>query len=236
MNDRKAIIYDDTCPMCKWYTGEFVKNGILKEKGRISFSDLHENLASNIDFEKGRHEIPLVDIDGGETLYGLDSMVFLLASRFPIIKRIMSIDMIYSFFKKIYNVVSYNRRVMAPSHKRASKYDCSPDFNLKYRLIYIGFALIMSLSIFTAFHLKFLNSDFSNLIYPMIFIGLLNGVFYFKGEQKWEYIGQVATVFLVGSLIVLPSFIIPMSFSILGFSTLGIMTWQLLRRLKLLAE
>ena len=84
MKTEKAIIYDDNCPMCKWYTGAFVEANLLKSSNRISFSELNDTpLAEQIEMQRSKHEIPLVDLDGGETIYGVDSLVQLLKPRFP---------------------------------------------------------------------------------------------------------------------------------------------------------
>ena len=223
MNTKKAIIYDDTCPMCKIYTDAFVKNGLLTQEGRISFADLNENNACQIDFEKGRHEIPLIDLDGGKTIYGLDSMVYLLNQRFKIVGTTMKIKPIYWFFKKLYTVISYNRRVIAPSKKQIIKYDSTPDFNLKYRLIYITFALVLSLIIFSfAIPSIVLTAPLKIILAAMLITGF-SGALSFNGNMVIEYLGQWSTVLLIGSLVISPVLIIPSAlilFSSLAFAAM----------------
>jgi predicted DCC family thiol-disulfide oxidoreductase YuxK len=77
----KAIIYDDTCPMCNIYTKAFVQYGFLKSENRLSFTKIDENIASKLDLHRSKHEIPLIDQDTGEVLYGVDSLVFLLSQK-----------------------------------------------------------------------------------------------------------------------------------------------------------
>ena len=226
MDTKKAIIYDDTCPMCKIYTTAFVKNGLLTQEGRISFANLNEKNACQIDFEKGRHEIPLIDLDGGKTIYGLDSMVYLLNQRFKIIGDVMKIKPIYWFFKKLYTLISYNRRVIAPSKKQIIQYDCAPDFNLKYRLIYIIFALIMSLFAFSAISPIISFSPISKVVLLASLIAGFSGALFFEGEMVIEYLGQWATVLLVGSLVILPIIFIPSAFLVFSGLAFTAMIWR----------
>ena len=137
--DQKQIIYDDTCPMCQWYTGAFVKYGFLQEQNRVSFNELnHQNLEEyKLDTNTARHEIPLVDLAGDKPMYGLDSLVYILQSRWPWVGKVMKVKPLRWFFQKLYTLVSYNRRVMAPTTQKATGFDCAPDFNVRYRMFFI---------------------------------------------------------------------------------------------------
>lgn len=144
----KAIVYDDTCPLCVWYTGAFVKMGMLKEYNRVSFNELTDksDIAANMDLHRSKHEIPLVDLKGGETLYGLDSLVFILSQKMPFIFWSLQFYPIRVFFKSLYNIVSFNRRVIVGAKKLpASGYDCTPDFHTGYRIIYIFLMTLISI-------------------------------------------------------------------------------------------
>lgn len=48
-------MYDDYCPLCNWYV------------------------------ERGKDEIPLVDVEEKQTLYGIDALLEILGAPFPII-------------------------------------------------------------------------------------------------------------------------------------------------------
>jgi predicted DCC family thiol-disulfide oxidoreductase YuxK len=70
----KAILYDHNCPMCALYTKGFVKWQLLDKENRISFAQLDNQIfIERVDWYRARHEIPLVDLQGGQTLYGLES-------------------------------------------------------------------------------------------------------------------------------------------------------------------
>ena len=77
----KILIYDDNCPLCSWYSGEFVRFGFLASEGRKAFSSLDTSLLSRIDFEKSRNEIPLLDTENGQVLYGIDALLEILDSK-----------------------------------------------------------------------------------------------------------------------------------------------------------
>jgi len=72
----KVILYDDHCPMCALYTRGFVKWGVLDQQNRVAFTEAGRLLnpeapATQLDALRARHEIPLIDLAGGPTLYGV---------------------------------------------------------------------------------------------------------------------------------------------------------------------
>src|SRR5258705_13000024 len=126
--EKKVIVYDDECPMCSAYTNLFVKLGWIKEENRLAFSDLPGyGLMEQIDLEKARHFIPLIDLDGGETLYGVDALAYILMQRLFFIRIVMKIPGAEWFFKRLYKIISYNRRIVIPCNACTSKFDCAPD-------------------------------------------------------------------------------------------------------------
>lgn len=241
MKSEKAIIYDDTCPMCCLYTEAFVKVDLLKKDNRVSFSELanKKEFVDQLDFDKSRHEIPLVDVNGGETLYGMDSLVYILSQKFPILERFMNIGPIHFFFKKLYKLVSYNRRVIVPSKKVKQEFDCTPDFNLKYRLIYIGGAFFTGLFLTSLLLMKV----FGLVVIPIILAAmtLLVGIGFLKADfremqTRTEYFGQLATAVLIGGLVSIPGFIFPQIYFVFAGIGLVLMSREYFRRMKLIDQ
>ena len=250
----KAIIYDDHCPMCAFYTKGFVKMGVLDACNRIPFSKLEEkNLLHKLDFDRARHEIPLVDLFSGETIYGLDSMIYVLKQKFPIIGRIMKIKPLYWFFKKLYKLVSYNRRIIIPAEKRQNEIDITPDFNLKYRLLFVAFAVLFSVLItylfgeITSNYLPITQQANSGLRMLAIagtgwFIQIAVAGFFMDAEKRIDYIGHLSVLMMAGVLILIPSLIIsPLTnytFSFIPIISVlcssAFMLWQHYKRVKLL--
>jgi hypothetical protein len=140
----KIMIYDNHCPLCRWYTGEFVKQGMLTENGRLAFEDASEETFQKLDLVKSRHEIPLLDVNGGATLYGLESLKYMLGLKFPKLIQILNFQPMYKLTKGFYSLISYNRRVISGSNEQGKNFNCEPDFNLFYRLLFVSLTIIMA--------------------------------------------------------------------------------------------
>lgn len=246
--DTKVIIYDDSCPMCAWYTGIFVNTQMLPPEGRMGFTEVAQSpLLPQLDLNRARHEIPLVDTNGGATIYGLDAMVHIIGSRFPLVKWLLGIKPVHAFFTQFYHFISYNRRVIAGTAKATKGIDCTPDVNLTYRAAYIVFTFMVSLAI----GFGFADSLSAYLPVPistmqvLVLVGsswvlaLVPGTIWLP-TKKLDYIGNQATVLLIGSLVLLPGMVLqsitgPVSIAIPMISvalSIGLMFWEHLRRLR----
>jgi len=199
----KTIIYDGACPLCNVYTNVFVKTGALEKNGRISFEELDNKTLSQLDPRRSRHEIPLLDTNTGEVLYGLDGLMLVIANMFPFLNPVIT----KNWFKKIltpaYKFISYNRRVISGSYYGGIGFNSAPDFNLGWRLalIVLGigytalgiytFGLITAigsiLMLFVAVFLYFLLLLTTNLICNKTF------------EEKVDYLGHLATLGVIES-------------------------------------
>lgn len=211
----KIIIYDSHCPLCQWYTGAFVQHGILSEQGRMPFESITKEANNQIEEDKGRHEIPLIDINGGKTMYGLDSLIYLLNKRFPFVGKLMSYDPIYHFFKGLYAVISYNRRIISGADKRKERHSCEPDFNLKFRIIFIAFAFVVASYVSMGFGnalAEFLPEEFRLMASTRMFFVTSTGwiitatlsYFALKFRTWIDYLGHLATIMLIGVLLFVP--------------------------------
>lgn len=208
-----TLIYDNECPMCNIYSKGFIKSGMLDESGREAFTELSLQNRNLLDFKRAKNEIALVDHNRNKVIYGLDSLLLIIGNSFPILEKIARIKPLYWFFKKLYSFVSYNRKQIIPSSKDSLAEACVPDFNLKYRLVYITFVVLFSsyvLSIFSAQLGLNLNKNFarefviclSQILWQTIFLKL-----YLK-DKIWNYLGNMMTVSLIGTLLLLPSLLL----------------------------
>jgi predicted DCC family thiol-disulfide oxidoreductase YuxK len=236
----KTIIYDDQCPMCRIYTKAFIKTGLLEQ--RIPFSTIQAATLEQLDASRACDEIPLIDANGGHTLYGIDSLVYLLSQRFPFIQSLFRVKAVDWFFRRFYKFISYNRKVIMPA-ARVGGYDCSPAFNLKYRLLYIVFAMLLS----TWFSYAFVAGAaiYTDARQQMYSLGIAGGkwmllglaaLLALKGERRIELLGQLATVCLAGSLVLLPGVWLHnnYTFFILLVVSVLLMTKELYRRVALM--
>jgi len=237
-----TLIYDNECPMCNIYSKGFLKAGMLDENGREAFTELSFKNKNLIDFNRAKNEIALVDHTKNEVIYGLDSLLLIIGTSFPLLEKIARIKPLYWFFKKLYSFVSYNRKQIIPSKIDYTAQSCVPDFNLKYRLAYIGFVVLSSsyvLSIFTSKSGLDINPNFTRefaICLGQIFWQTLFLRVYLK-EKLWDYLGNMMTVSLIGTLLLIPGLFLNLN-SISSVTYFGIVVFIMflehLRRCKIL--
>lgn len=204
--EHKVIVYDDTCPMCSLYTKAFVQTGMLKAENRIGFSQLeHNELIGALDPVRSRHEIPLLDREGGATLYGVDALVYILRQRLPFIAWGMKLPGVAASVRGLYAVISYNRRVIIPSSGSRTGIDCTPDFHTGYRLLFITFALLLFacaflLLLYVGFGLSFAES--AAALVPLYLALVLHGIIarLLLGHTVVEYAGHSAVTLILFAL------------------------------------
>lgn len=114
--------------------------------------------------------------------------------------------------KKLYNFISYNRKVIVARKAEEGKIDCSPDFNVFYRFLFMG--------VFLCFNTLMLFPLYENLVSktPMaeisltglhaahaaiVFINCLLALT-LSSRQAIEYLGQVNMLALITNLLLLP--------------------------------
>lgn len=218
--ENHTLLYDEDCPLCQVYTSGFIKTGMLDQNGREPFSALSSESQKFINLERASNEIALVDNENKTVIYGIDSLLKVLGVRFPIIEKIGHLKPVKFLLKKLYSFISYNRKVIIPSEEHTSDaLQCLPSFNVKYRLLYILFLMIVTM--FTLFHF---SKNISTLPHEslmregFITIGQLvfQGLLIYKLDKKTilNYFGNVMTISLMGSLLLLPLLIINWSVQI----------------------
>lgn len=208
----KLLIYDDHCPMCVWYTGLFVKYGLLRPEHRIAFSHAPEHILAKLDFEKAKDEIPLVDEENNNVYYGFDALLDILGQRVPLIEKVGSMTPVNWIMKKIYKLISFNRKVVVAVKCGKGEIDCSPAFNVFYRLLLIlisvsiGFALLTSLHERVLIHLPFYGLSYQQLaVACMLLLGInYIAAFALPDRKSLEYLGQHAMLSLLFVLLMVP--------------------------------
>lgn len=204
--NKQVILYDDHCPMCKAYTQGFVELGILEAENRVGFSQSEESLRAQIDLERGRHEIPLYDRETQTTRYGLEALTFLLGSRWTWMKPIIGTRIFRAALYPLYQLITYNRRLIAGTGGPTQGFDCAPDFNPFWRSVYLVLALGLSLWIFMALGtaLPFELPIVGGLL-PAALLAYLLLETPRKKIPAWDYWGNLLTVGLIGALLMLPA-------------------------------
>ena len=192
--ENKVIIYDDVCPLCRAYTAGFVRLGWLKH--RTGFAEASPRLLQGLDLDRARHEIPLYDQVTGETLYGLDALFFLLGQRFPWCRPLFRLRAFRAALYTLYQIITFNRRIIAGSSSPAAGFDCAPDVNRFYRWVYIGLALLA-----TALLMRPLPALAGSWIPAML---VLHGVALAIGlllPKRLDLAGHTATMLLLNALL-----------------------------------
>ena len=242
-----TLLYDEDCPLCQVYTSGFIKTGMLDQDGRQAFSQISIEEQNFINLSRASNEIALVDRQNKTVIYGVDSLLKVIGFRFPIIQKIGQFQPIKFLLQKLYSLVSYNRKVIIPSKDNSSQQlQCIPKFNITYRLLYILFALIVTLwSVFIFFKNIPILPDGSLLREGIFTVGQLvfQGMIIYTLDKKTilNYFGNMMTVSLMGSLMLITlmfiNWMIPISEPILTFGfgiIISFMFTEHFRRVKLL--
>lgn len=192
--ENKVIVYDDACPMCQAYTAGFVKAGWLKE--RQGFAQVSPDLLAKIDFDRARHEIPLLDTKTDEVTYGLSALFLIIGERMPIFKPLLRSRWFRPLLYPLYQIITYNRRIIAGSSAPKTGCDCAPDVNLFYRWLYISLAVlggaVLSFPIWG-------SGGLVGNTFIIIHLALFLAVTFVP--KRLDFVGHWATVFLVTSFV-----------------------------------
>jgi len=223
----KILVYDDNCPLCTWYSGLFVKYGFLNPDGRKPFSTLDDKMISKIDFDKSRNEIPLLDTATYKVFYGIDALLEILDQKIPFIKATANFAPLKWTLKKIYKLISFNRKVIVAKKCGPGSIDCSPDTNYFYRFTF----MVLCLAFNTLMLFPFQNNLFGKLSYYHLDIYQLQAAHFafviinctlalsFSKTRGYEYLGQVNMLALSVNFLLIPLMILHYFFFSELFST-----------------
>jgi hypothetical protein len=182
-----------------------VKYGFIHDDARQSYQKAIQNDRLLFDKERAKSEIALVS-EGGNTLYGVDSMLKVISYKWGIISRIGHFFPFYWLLQMVYRFISFNRKVIAPVTCN-TECSCTPKFNLFWRIAFISFCGLMTYVLvgdFFNFELTtYLRNDYFSLEFAL-FVGQL--VFQtvafkiLKQNDLFTYLGHVAFISLLGAL------------------------------------
>lgn len=155
LKDRKLLI-DQDCPICKIYGKCFTKIGLIDKNTVSPYQTIQNFYADQIDMERAKNEIALLDTKTSTTHYGIDAMIEIVTHGSTFFKKILHSRLIYAFLLRLYSFISYNRKVIYPTLKTENTRGCTPDVNKKYRWSYIVFVAIFTGLVLNqfAFHLN----------------------------------------------------------------------------------
>lgn len=221
------LLIDNDCPMCKAYGSCFIAFKMVDKDTISPYQTTDSSLIKNVDLKRAKNEIALHDTNSNKTLYGLDALIKIITQKNEHLKKIAAF--MYPFFLRCYKLISFNRKVIYPTSKITEGRDCTPDFNLKYRIAYI-----ILVALFTGLILQ----KYAGLIYFSIGweSNKLQEIAICFGQILWqyfafhiiskdrvnvlEYLGNMSTVSLIGGILLLPILIV--------HSFVGLSVWLLI--------
>jgi hypothetical protein len=226
--------------MCALYTEFFTQYDWLEKNGRWKYSEIENFEGCHlIDRSRSRNEIALVDIENKKVHYGLDSMLFILSYKLPFLKILFENTVFQILMVQIYSLISYNRKVIAPSSKETED-SCVPDYNLFYRFAYIIISLYTILV--GTYFLGLTYNIVINLLIGLSIFWVLNVAIsmFIMGKSALIYLGQLVTILLIATLLTIPIILGVQFFGhsalieIIGFTLIaGIVLQQTIRRIKI---
>ncbi|UZR94853.1 hypothetical protein [Chondrinema litorale] len=241
------LLVDNDCPMCKAYGACFTRFNLVDNNTISPYQKTNEAFVNDIDLDRAKNEIALHDTQTHQTLYGLDALIKITTHKSQLFKAIA--EFMYPFLFRLYKLISFNRKVIYPSANTAVGRDCTPDFNLKYRLVYIILVALFtgvvlheySVSIYSFFGWE--SSWFLEIVVcvgQIIWQYVAVKAFRKKNNEALEYLGNMSTVSLIGGLLLSPVLIIQ-SFVVLPvlvlvgyfFVVVSLMLLEHIRRCKL---
>ena len=211
MKNNKIIIYDDDCPLCAAYTKGFVAAGMIEKENRKDFSTLDPALLALLDTKRCPNEIPVIDNETKQVFYGIDAITEILQTKIPFAKKVVGLKCIKWPLTKCYKLISYNRRVIVAGKTTVGNFDCSPDLNYKYRLVFMLLFLAFNTMMLWPVHTYILgNSSISvsawqlqNAHWVLVGLNIIIACCLHK-RTAFEYIGQVNMLALTTVLITIP--------------------------------
>lgn len=202
MAEERVIIFDDSCPMCRLYTLGFVAVGAIKRENRVGFASVEDSILEAIDQDRARHEIPLYDRESGQTLYGLEALLYLIGARFPWMQFLLKRVWFRRGLKPLYWLITYNRRVMAGC-RPAAGFDCAPDFHAGWRLAYLSGTASVCLTVLIWGWTASPHFFPWMVLLGVWFVGMVLPVCmpWVTREVRWNRLGNVATSGLLYCLV-----------------------------------
>ncbi|RFS13344.1 hypothetical protein [Emticicia sp. C21] len=244
LNNHKLLV-DADCPMCRMYGKGFEKAGWVDRGTYSHYQSFAVSADISIDMNKARNEIALVDTEHKVVRYGIDALKYIITNRFPSLGSVLAWKPVDFFLRKLYKFISFNRKVIAPSEIKEGVKACTPDLNVKYRLLYIAFVAILS-SIVLYQYTQPINEamDWQNhlgrefmicagqILWQIVFLNRL------LKEKLLDYLGNMMTVSMIGTLLLLPMLLIKDLWAVyyLGYfiAVVSFMLWEHVRRSKIL--
>lgn len=202
-----SLLYDEDCPLCRWYTRLFVKYGILDTDGRISYNKYVVLYPTKVNADLAQTKIACINHQTNQVYYGIDGLLLVLGNRFKMIQILGNFKPINLLLKLLYLFFSYNRRIFAPVAKRTVECACEPPKSILWRSIFIVLLSFVTYLIvgwyFEHFLAHYMLPNTPNdLILLIAQIGFQWGAFLlFRQKNSYDYLGHLVFTSFLGALL-----------------------------------
>lgn len=201
------ILYDAECPMCRLYTGAFVRNGLLDADGREAYQQYSGAACPNLDWQRAVNEIALVNRATGEVTYGVESLLKVCSNALPRLAPLFRWKPLLWLASKAYAFISYNRRVIVPAPASETPFNYQPSFNIKYRIAWLLFSWILTSVLLGCYPFMATGYHVHGAISQELATSgghfLLQGfvISAYQRNKTWDYLGNLMTISLAGALL-----------------------------------
>lgn len=238
------LLIDADCPLCKLYGNGFEKVGMVESDTCYPYQFAEISVSNFIDMERAKNEIALINTQNNEVVYGIDALRTIITHSFKWTTWLLNLKMIDWFLKKCYRFISSNRKIIVPNVSKIGLDDCIPVFNAKYRLFYVFFVIVCSSIVLYHFTKPIndfigLKSSFGREL--VVCIGqIIWQVLVLRKTLKdklYDYLGNMMTVSLIGTVLLLPILYFttsPLIRLIYFLTVVNLMLFEHIRRSKIL--
>ncbi|RYY66388.1 MAG: DUF393 domain-containing protein [Chitinophagaceae bacterium] len=199
-----TILYDAVCPMCRLYTGAFIRSGMLDAAGRTPYQELPAGGCPGLDRARAVNEIALVNRATGEVTYGVDSLFKILEHRWPVLRPLFRFRVFAGLMRRAYALVSYNRRLIMPAAGEGA--GTAPAFHRGWRAAWIGVAWLLTATLLRRYDTRLEGVIPAGGFWREYLV--CGGQLLWQGalvrrlapRRCWDYLGTMMTVSLAGAL------------------------------------
>lgn len=138
----KSLIYDGGCILCIRSKNTLLALGLADKGYTWAYQEMEDEYVAQVDYERFRNEMALIDLEGGPTLYGPTAISYLLSAKSIVFRFIFSIGPLFQLFSFCYKIIAQNRTaILAPNAKKIRCASCEPVSSPTYRWYWIVFSL-----------------------------------------------------------------------------------------------
>ena len=213
--ENKLIIYDGNCQVCVGLRDLMLALGLVAPEDCVAYRQLAAPLRRQVDPNRFRNEMALVDTRGGETRYGADGVSLVLADKVKLLAPLFRSRPFFLLFRFLYRTLAFNRYVIATPRQPAIACDCYPAAAAAYRFSYLAMALLWSVILTALFGVSLQEAlgtgPGSSAVQLLLIAGtgwvlqLLIAAATLNRQQAMDYGGHLATIMVAGLLVLVPA-------------------------------